>query len=47
VPGETITVRVMVFDAGDHILDSSVLLDAFRWTTTGPDVPVTTKAMPK
>jgi hypothetical protein len=44
VPGETIKVRFVVFDAGDHLIDSSVLLDAFRWTTTGPSVPVTSKA---
>jgi hypothetical protein len=44
VPGETIKVRFVVFDAGDHLFDSSVLLDAFRWTTAGPDLPVTSKA---
>jgi hypothetical protein len=44
VPGETIKVRFVIFDAGDHIIDSSVLLDAFRWTTTAPSVPVTSKA---
>ncbi|MFZ4577975.1 MAG: MopE-related protein [Myxococcota bacterium] len=30
-PGETITLRFIVFDEGDHILDSVVLIDAFRW----------------
>ena len=44
VPGETIKIRFVIFDAGDHIIDSSVLLDAFRWTTAGPTVPVTSKA---
>ncbi|MGZ3456419.1 MAG: putative metal-binding motif-containing protein [Polyangiales bacterium] len=44
VPGETIKVRFVVFDGGDHLFDSSVLLDAFRWTTNGPDLPVTSKA---
>ena len=32
VPGETITLRFIVFDEGDHILDSAVLLDRFRWS---------------
>jgi len=31
VPGETITLDIMVFDVSDHILDTSVLLDNFRW----------------
>ncbi len=30
-PGETITLRFMIFDEGDHILDSVVLIDNFRW----------------
>jgi hypothetical protein len=30
-PGETITLEFMVWDTGDSILDSSVLLDAFKW----------------
>ena len=29
--GETITLRFIVFDEGDHILDSVVLLDDFQW----------------
>ena len=33
-PGETITLRFIVFDEGDHILDSAVILDNFRWQTT-------------
>lgn len=31
VPGETITLTFMIFDVTDHILDSDVLLDNFRW----------------
>ena len=31
-PGETITIRFIVFDEGDHILDSAVILDHFRWS---------------
>ena len=30
-PGETFTLRLAVWDEGDHILDSTVLLDNFRW----------------
>jgi hypothetical protein len=30
-PGETITLRFVIFDEGDHILDSVVLIDNFRW----------------
>lgn len=30
-PGETITLRFMIFDESDHILDSAVLIDDFRW----------------
>jgi hypothetical protein len=32
VPGETITLRFIIFDEGDHIFDSSVLIDNFRWS---------------
>jgi hypothetical protein len=31
VPGETITLELMVFDVSDHIYDTLVLLDNFRW----------------
>ncbi|MEY3012272.1 MAG: hypothetical protein RIT45_1007 [Pseudomonadota bacterium] len=34
-PGETITLRFIVFDEGDHIYDSVVLLDNFRWEVLG------------
>lgn len=30
-PGETITLKFIVFDESDHILDSAVLIDDFRW----------------
>jgi hypothetical protein len=39
VPGETITIQFMIWDTGDHILDSTVLVDNFQWDakpTTGP-----------
>ena len=31
-PGETITLRLVVFDEGDGIYDSQVLIDKFRWS---------------
>lgn len=31
VPGETMTLELMVFDVSDHIYDTTVLLDNFRW----------------
>jgi len=31
VPRETIDLRLMVFDSGDGLYDSTVLLDAFQW----------------
>lgn len=34
VPGETMTLDLMLFDVGDHIYDSDVLLDNFRWSLT-------------
>ena len=33
VPGETITLTLYIWDSGDGILDSTVLLDNFRWLT--------------
>jgi len=33
VPGETITLRLAIWDLGDHILDSMVLIDNFKWGT--------------
>ncbi|MBI5531636.1 MAG: choice-of-anchor L domain-containing protein [Deltaproteobacteria bacterium] len=34
VPGELMTLELVVFDVGDHILDTLVLLDNFRWSLT-------------
>jgi len=31
VPGEELTLRFAIWDAGDEILDSTVLIDNFRW----------------
>ena len=39
VPGETITIQFMIWDTGDHVLDSSVLIDNWKW-----DVEPTTSA---
>jgi len=39
VPGETITLSFEIFDLGDGILDSGVLLDRFRWSIEDPDDP--------
>ncbi len=41
VPGETITLRFIVFDEGDHILDSAVAIDNFKWDATPVEKPVT------
>ncbi len=32
IPGEVITIRYIIFDEGDDILDSSVLVDDWRWS---------------
>ena len=29
--GDTVRIRFMVWDTGDHVLDTSVLIDGFRW----------------
>lgn len=31
IPGEKIRLRFLIFDEGDHVLDSLVLIDNFRW----------------
>jgi len=33
-PGSIITMRFAIWDSGDHILDSTVLIDDFRWSST-------------
>ena len=38
VPGETMTIQFVTWDAGDHNVDSLVLLDKFRWNVT-PSLP--------
>jgi hypothetical protein len=39
IPGEIITLSFEIFDLGDGILDSGVLLDRFRWSIEDPDDP--------
>jgi hypothetical protein len=40
-PGETITLRFAVWDAGDEVLDSTVLIDNFGWDVDEGEAPVT------
>jgi len=42
-PGETITLRFIIFDEGDHIYDSAVLIDNFRWDIKGTISPCTVR----
>jgi hypothetical protein len=41
VPGEVITLDLMIFDVSDGILDSLVLLDNFRWSLNASSGPST------
>jgi hypothetical protein len=40
-PGEEFTLRFIIFDEGDHILDSAALIDNFRWSAQAVDQPTT------
>ncbi|MBI3185057.1 MAG: putative metal-binding motif-containing protein [Myxococcales bacterium] len=40
-PGETMTLRFIIFDEGDGILDSAVLIDNFKWEATAVQAPET------
>jgi hypothetical protein len=40
-PGETIKLRFTIFDKGDGILDSAVLIDNFRWKLNPASKPLT------
>jgi len=40
-PGETIELTFSIFDEGDHILDSMVIIDNFRWDVREPAGPCT------
>ncbi len=46
VPGETITLRFIVWDTSDPLLDSLVLLDNFRWHAQQAAGPVTQPVAP-
>jgi len=39
--GSEFTLRFAIWDMGDPILDSTVLIDNFTWSTEGGDIPVT------
>lgn len=41
VPGEEITIQFMIWDTGDHALDSTVLVDAWRWDAKPTTAPTT------
>ncbi len=41
MPGEKIRITFSIHDEGDHILDSAVLIDNFRWVAEPVDDPIT------
>jgi Putative metal-binding motif len=43
-PGSEVTLRFAIWDAGDHILDSTVLVDNFRWSADPVGAPSTAPA---
>jgi hypothetical protein len=40
-PGEELTLHFIIFDEGDHIYDSAVLIDNFQWSVTAATAPTT------
>jgi hypothetical protein len=40
-PGEKARLRFVIFDEGDHILDSAVIIDNFRWGIQEIEAPIT------
>ena len=48
-PGEHFTLRLIIFDEGDSVLDSAALIDSFRWgntTVSGPSTgPISYRIM--
>jgi len=46
VGGEKATLTFMLFDEGDHVLDSAVLVDNFRWGLTPIEDPITVDRTP-
>ena len=48
IPARALTIRFAIWDTGDSALDSTVLVDDFKWlATTGTTVEVGTKPVPK
>ncbi|HUS66698.1 MAG TPA: choice-of-anchor L domain-containing protein [Kofleriaceae bacterium] len=41
-PGEAVTLHFIIFDEGDHVLDSAALIDNFRWGVSVVQTPTTT-----
>jgi hypothetical protein len=46
VGGDEVTIRFAIWDTGDQALDSSVLLDKFRWIANGGTITVGTEEIP-
>ena len=46
-PGEKATLTFMIFDEGDHVLDSAVLIDNFRWGLEEIEDPITVERAPR
>jgi hypothetical protein len=40
-PGEAFKLHFIIFDEGDHIYDSAVLIDNFQWSVTAATAPTT------
>jgi hypothetical protein len=47
VPGSTITLRFAIWDSGDEVMDSTVLIDRFAWMPDPLSVATTPVANPK
>jgi hypothetical protein len=45
-PGTVITIRFAMWDAGNALYDSTVLIDNFQWIATGGSIPVGTTPVP-
>lgn len=45
IPGETIRLRFAIWDTGDHVLDSTALIDNFHWAVEEGEI--VTKPVPK
>jgi hypothetical protein len=46
-PGDTVSIRYTLWDTGDQNLDSTVLVDNFRWIANGGTVTVGTAPVPQ